>query len=232
MVRLRSIAATRNLWSTLGPRTPTVTSQIPTGAPRSQETQRAGIEAPTCADNRAATQAEIEEVCREWRDRVLDRVVDAVTTATQARLAYIHLLEPETNELVVRAHRGLRAPALELLNHSECQQLTPCANALETGRRSVAYGAVKKQMSVDAPALNYLFAKGGRAIQSTPLLGRLGVSIGVLSTHYRTRHELDIFALMMIDRAAQQASSIVEWYRNRFQRMANLPGSPESVKGH
>jgi hypothetical protein len=118
---------------------------------------------------------------------------------------------------------------LEFLNHSEFQQLTPCVRALGVGGRIVAFGSVKNLTSVNAPALNYLFAKGGRAIQSTPLLGRPGVPIGVLSTHYRTRHELDMFALTMIDRAAQQASSIIEWYRNRFQTMANLPGSPELV---
>lgn len=165
-----------------------------------------------------------------WRDRVLDRVVNAVITGTQASLAYIHILEPGTNELAVRAHRGLRAPMLEFLNQSEYQQLTPCARALETGKRIVVLGAVKKQMSVNAPALNQLFAKGGRAVQATPLIGRLGVPIGVLSTHYRTRYELDLFALIMIDRAAQQASSIIEWHRNRFQTMANLPGSPESSR--
>jgi hypothetical protein len=121
---------------------------------------------------------------------------------------------------------------LEFLNHRESQQLTPFARALGTGTRIVAFGAVKKQMSINAPALNYLFAKGGRAVQATPLLGRLGVPVGVLSTHYRTRYELDLFALIMIDRAAQQASSIIEWYRNRLQRMMNLPGSPEFINGH
>ena len=207
-----------------------LTSEVPTGAPRPQQAQRATTDAPACLDSRAATHARIEEVCREWRDRVLDSVVNAVTIATQASLAYIHVFEPGTNELAVRAHRGLRAPMLEFLNHSECQQLTPCAKALEAGRRIIVLGAVKKQMSVNAPALNYLFARGGRAVQATPLLGGLGVPIGVLSTHYRTRYELDLFALIMIDRAAQQASSIIEWHRNRFQRMTNLPGSPGFIK--
>ena len=177
-------------------------------------------------------QARIEEVCREWRDRVLDRVIDAAITVTQARLGYIHVLEPSTHELAVRAHRGLRAPLLQLLNQGEGQQLTPCARALGAGGRIVVLSAVRKQLSTHAAAVNALFARGGRVVQATPLLGPLGAPIGVLSTHYRTRYELDSFALIMIDRAAQQASSIIEWHRNQLQRMVDLPGSPAFAKGH
>ena len=51
---------------------------------------------------------------------------------------------------------------------------------------------------------------GIRAVQSTPLLSRSGALIGVLSTHWRTPHELTVGREYALDVIARRAADFME----------------------
>jgi signal transduction histidine kinase len=61
-----------------------------------------------------------------------------------------------------------------------------------------------------SPALEDLRRTGIRAVQSTPLVGRSGRLLGMISTHWRQPHEPPERDLRLLDLLARQAADLIE----------------------
>jgi hypothetical protein len=180
-------------------------------------------EARTMSPGRSAKVVEARkgngDIRRHYRDNVLDSVVAAVITATQATAGYIQILEPGTNHPAVRAHKGLRAQVREHLDRVDCRQ-APYATALKTGRRVIRDRDANGRTSTAAPSVRCVLHSDAQTIQATPLMGESGEALGVLSTHYRDSNPLDARELSIIDQCAQRAVSIVEWHRRALSSLS------------
>ena len=110
----------------------------------------------------------------------------------------------------------LRARVLEffdIVHEGEC----PCGTAMQRRERVVIEDVTTSPVFAGKPSLDLLLAAGIRAAQSTPLFGRSGHLVGMLSTHYRTPrapadrdlHVLDLLARQAADWIGSRAGSAV-----------------------
>ena len=113
------------------------------------------------------------DIRRHYRDNVLDSVVAAAITATQATAGYIQILEPGTNHPAVRAHKGLRVQVREHLDSVDCRQ-APYATALKTGKRVIRDRDATDQISIAASSVRCVLHSDAQIIQATPLMGASG----------------------------------------------------------
>jgi GAF domain-containing protein len=90
-----------------------------------------------------------------------------------------------------------------------------CGRALRFGERIVI-----EDVEADpefAPLRPIARASGFRAVQSTPLMGRDGKPLGMLSTHFRSVHRPTEQHLRRLDLYARQAADFIE--RTRMEEM-------------
>src|SRR5262249_39747106 len=66
------------------------------------------------------------------------------------------------------------------------------------------------------PSLAMFLQSGIHAIQSTPLVSRVGPIVGMISTHWYRRHEPSARQLRLMDMLARQAADLID--RGRFDR--------------
>jgi GAF domain-containing protein len=76
------------------------------------------------------------------------------------------------------------------------------------------------------PLRPIMSATSVRAVQSTPLIGRDGKLLGILSTHFRTKHRPTGQDLRLLDLYAEQASDFIERSRTNEQ----LRGSEQALR--
>jgi PAS domain S-box-containing protein len=136
------------------------------------------------------------------------RVAEAIT---HADMGNIQLLDA-AGALRIEAQHGFSAEFLDFFNAVHNNQAA-CGTALERHERVVVADVVHSPIFAGTPALKVLFAAGVRAVQSTPMIGRSGEVVGVLSTHYRRPHRPSDPDLRLLDLLARQAADLIEEYR-------------------
>ncbi len=140
---------------------------------------------------------------------VLEAVLDAAIFITSADMGGIQLWDSTSGHLRIMAHRGFEKPWLEFWG-STGEGLGSCGRALERGERVVVEDISQSPLFVGTPALDVAQGAGVRAVQSTPLRGRSGRVLGILSTHFKEPGRPDDLALRMLDLLARQTTDIIE----------------------
>ena len=140
---------------------------------------------------------------------VLDEIVEAAIAIAGADMGNIQLLDPQSGNLKIMAHRGFEQSWLDFWDRVYPGQGT-CGTALEGGERVIVEDITQSPIFVGTPALDVQLVAGVRAVQSTPLLSRSGRLLGVFSTHFRTPHRPDERALRLLDLLARQTTDIIE----------------------
>jgi PAS domain S-box-containing protein len=85
-----------------------------------------------------------------------------------------------------------------------------CGTALEARHRVIVEDVERSPIFDDPRAREIQLRAGVRAVQSTPLLGRGGVPLGMISTHFKKPHRPPDDALRLLDLLARQAADILE----------------------
>ncbi|KAJ3053330.1 hypothetical protein HK102_011721, partial [Quaeritorhiza haematococci] len=114
---------------------------------------------------------------------LLLEIVDAAIAVTAADMGNIQLLDRGCSTLRIVASRGFEAPFLEFFNVVHDGQAA-CGSAMRSRERFVFGDVTASPAFEGTPALDVLLGSGVRAVQSTPLVGRSGQLVGMLSTHY------------------------------------------------
>jgi PAS domain S-box-containing protein len=138
---------------------------------------------------------------------------------------HIQLFEAARKVLVIAAHQGFEQPFLDFFKEVSAESETACGRALRSGQRSF-----REDVEADegcAPFRAVASAAGYRAVQSTPLIGRDGRLLGMLSTHFRNVHRPSSHELALLDLYARQAADFIERHRNDEARRE----SEERYKG-
>ncbi len=141
-------------------------------------------------------------------DPPLEEIVDAAIAVTGADMGNIHLPDHATGRLRIAASRGFARPFLEFFG-TVPEGRFACGAALQSGER-VVIGDVEESPVFAGPALEVMRAAGARAVQSTPLFGRSGRLVGMLSTHYRAPRLPAERDLRVLDLLARQAADWIE----------------------
>lgn len=104
--------------------------------------------------------------------------------------------------------RGFEKDFLDFFREVSANDECACGRALRTSEQMVI-----EDVDADAsfkPFRDVARAAGFRAVTSTPLIGRTGARLGILSTHFRLPHRPSDQDLQRLDLYAQQAADFIE----------------------
>jgi PAS domain S-box-containing protein len=140
---------------------------------------------------------------------VLVEIVDAAIAISAADFGNIQLLDPESSDLKIVAQRGFPDWWLEFWN-TVSKGHGVCGTALERGERVIVEDVERSPIFAGTPALEIQRRAGVRAVQSTPLVSRVGKPLGMFSTHWRKPGRPDERSLRVLDLLARHAADIAE----------------------
>ncbi|RJR46003.1 MAG: PAS domain S-box protein [Desulfobacteraceae bacterium] len=140
---------------------------------------------------------------------VLGEIVETAIAISGADFGNIQLLDAESSQLRIVAHRGFPEWWIDFWNRGfECKG--SCTVALGRGERIIVEDVEQSPIFAGTPGLEIQLKAGVRAVQSTPLVSRSGEPLGMFSTHYRTPHRPDERTLRLLDLLARHAADIIE----------------------
>lgn len=174
-------------------------------------TERKKAEAQIQSD--ADALAKLNELSsRLWTMRSLREGLDEMLAATiemlGADFGNIQLLDGHSGALTIEAQRGFDQDFLDFFRKVSPDDDSACGRALGSGERIIIEDVEEDPLF--APMLNVVRASGWRAVQSTPLIGRGGEPLGMISTHFRSVHRPSDQELRRLDLYARQASDFIE----------------------
>jgi GAF domain-containing protein len=138
---------------------------------------------------------------------LLDTAIDIVGADKGAIL----VSDSRPGPLRCEAQRGLERQFLDFFV-KDYNGATVCGLAFQTSRRVIVEDITESPMFAGTPCLKVMLDAGLRAVQSTPLVGRDGHTLGILSTHYSKATHLTPRDLAMLDRVSSQAALFIEAY--------------------
>jgi PAS domain S-box-containing protein len=142
-----------------------------------------------------------------------DSIIDAATTALCADFASMQLLDPDHGTggaLKLLCHRGFSVEAARFWEWVSPASWSACGMALRTGRKVAITDVRTCDFMAGSSDLETCINAGIRAVQTTPLLSRSGVLLGMLSTHWRTPHDLTAAESRFLDILARLAADLIE----------------------
>jgi PAS domain S-box-containing protein len=149
---------------------------------------------------------------RLWTMRSLHEGLDEMLTATigmlGADLGNIQLLNEKHGTLIIEAQRGFQDAFLDAFREVSTDEDSACGRALRSGERIVIEDV--EADALYAPMRAIARSVGYRAMQSTPLLGRNGRPLGLISTYFRAVHRPSEQELRRMDLYIRQASDFIE----------------------
>lgn len=147
-------------------------------------------------------------------EAALRTTLDAVIAATHADFGNIQQIDEQTETLRIVAQRGFGSEFLDFF--SEVSENQAACGAAKQSRSRVIVENVSTHPIFAESSINEVMARAGvAAVQSTPLFGRSGAFLGVISTHFRGPHRPNEQELRIVDMFARQASDLVEHDRLR-----------------
>jgi PAS domain S-box-containing protein len=153
---------------------------------------------------------------RLWLKRDLRQALDEILAGAIELLGsdtgIIRIFNPTRGVLTIEAHRGIKQELLSVFHQMSVAGNSACARALRSGER-IVIADVESETRV-APTHSLTRAAGFRAIQSTPIKGREGAPLGVLSTHFRSAHKPNEQDLHLLDLYVRQAAEIIERHKD------------------
>src|SRR5260370_15585444 len=141
---------------------------------------------------------------------LLADVLGATMALQHADFGNVQIYSAQTSALEIHAQRGLSQEFLEHFSRVRDAE-SACGRAMQQGQRVVIEDVqLDPEFAAHRAVAN---AAGVRAVQSTPLLGRAGETLGMISTHFRQPHRPSERELRLTDLYARQAAELIE--RNR-----------------
>jgi len=140
---------------------------------------------------------------------VLGAIIDTAIAISGADYGTFQLWDRASGRLKIVAYRGLPKWWVEHWDTVHDGQGS-CGTALARGERIVVADVEQSPIFAGTPDLEVQRKAGVRAVQSTPLLGRAGEPLGILSTHYGQPRAPSERALRLLDLLCRQAADILE----------------------
>ncbi len=141
---------------------------------------------------------------------VLHAILDAAVAIMRAQKGTAQLLEGDS--LRILAHHGHSEPFLQFFAAAE-NRASVCGEATKRGERVIVPDVEESPLFAGTASLEVLREAGVRAVQSTPMMSRKGVLLGILTTHWGNPYEPDEHDLWRLDLLARQAADIIDHKR-------------------
>ena len=151
-----------------------------------------------------------------------EKIVDAGVAVMRSDYASMQMLYPERGtggELRLLAFRGFNPEAAKFWEWVRADSKSTCGLALRTGQRVVAPDIANCSFMADSEDQQIYLGTGIHACQTTPLIGRGGNVVGMISTHWRTPHQPSEREFRLFDILVRQAADLIERTR-REQELA------------
>jgi PAS domain S-box-containing protein len=139
---------------------------------------------------------------------LLNEILEAGIAITEADVGDIGLVDAD-GEMRIAAQRGFKPPFLEFLDKVHDGPLA-YGSALQHGERVIIEDIASSPLIFGTPTLAVMLDAGVRALQSTPLVSRSGLVLGMFSTYYRTLRGPTERALRLIDVLVRLAADLIE----------------------
>jgi PAS domain S-box-containing protein len=156
---------------------------------------------------------------------VLVAIVEAAVAISGADFGVIQLFDKETSTLQLGAQHGLPRWWSNCWNQA-CRGQGACSAVLRRRKRTIILDVEESPLLVGTPALEMMRKTGVKTVQCTPLMSRSEEMVGVFSTHYKAKKQLDERALRLLDMLARQTADIIE----RAQIVEELRRSEERFR--
>jgi PAS domain S-box-containing protein len=160
-----------------------------------------------------------------------DRVLDAAINLMSADMGSMQIFDPDRGELRLLAERGLHPESAAFWEWIRVDSATTCGMALSSGRRIVVPDIDDCHAIAGTPDHKAYHRSHVRAVQSTPLVARSGLLLGMISTYWRRPHwptEREFEPLDMLARQAadlferNEADQALRESRTQFQWLASI----------
>ena len=174
-------------------------------------TERKRVEATLAADlrdTRLLRELGAQLVGNDPR-RLYENILAAAVSIAHADAGTIQLLDEKTRVLTFAATHGVEPALRAQFETVDASSGSPCGAALASGERCFMIFDDPAQADPDGSSRTHL--EGGlRSAQSTPLVSRSGRVLGMFSTHWKTRRQLEERELRFLDLLARQAADLIE----------------------
>ena len=144
---------------------------------------------------------------------LFQEIVEAAIAITRADKGSMQIQDPFSGKLKIIARKGFSTRFVEFFD-SVGEGEAACGTAMKRKQRVIVEDVSKSSIFSEA-ALNVLLQEGVHAVQSTPLITRVGQLVGMISTHFDKIHPFNEREFRILDILARQAADILE--RNRIE---------------
>jgi PAS domain S-box-containing protein len=138
---------------------------------------------------------------------LLEEILDASLAIVNADFGIVQLVDPASGALKIVAQRGFQREFLDYFDRVQ-EGTASCGVALQRRERVIVEDVLTDP--IFAPHLPIVGPAGYRAVQSTPLVGRGGAVLGMISTHFGQVHRPSERELRFVDLYARQAADMIE----------------------
>lgn len=145
---------------------------------------------------------------------ILQDIVDAAVVIAGAQHGMLHLLE--NGALGIVAQHGHQNAFMRFFTSAD-SRVSVCADAMRRGERIIVEDIEKSVRFAGTPYQRLLSRLNVRAVQATPILGRSGKLLGVLTTHWDVPYTPDEHDMWRIDLLARQAADLIEQVRSEAE---------------
>jgi PAS domain S-box-containing protein len=140
---------------------------------------------------------------------VFGKIVDADIAMTGTDFGNVQVIDPQSSCLRIVAHRGFPQWWVDYWNEVH-EGEGACGTALKVKERIIVEDVEQSPVFIGKPSLEIQIKAGVRAVVSTPIFGRSGNPIGMLSVHFRTPQRPADHELQQLDILARHVADIIE----------------------
>jgi PAS domain S-box-containing protein len=158
----------------------------------------------------------VELILEQSVETLYQKIVDAASIVMRSQCASMQMFHPDrgrAGELHLLAHLGFSPRAAQSWEWIGVESHSSCAAAMRTRQRVIIPDVEQSEDLVGTDDLGAYREAGIQAMQTTPLLSRDGLLMGMISTHWSEPHQPSERELRQLDILARQAADLIE--RNR-----------------
>lgn len=152
-------------------------------------------------------------------EEALEQLLDGAIEMQGADFGSVHLVEGAGDKFGIVAQRGFNTAFLERFRVVDKNDPTTTGRALRS--RGIVQVADMRQDAADAPSQDAAAVAGYQAVQSTPLINRNGILVGVLSVHFKAPHAFGEHDTQVGELLGRQAADLIA-SRIQQDRLARL----------
>jgi PAS domain S-box-containing protein len=155
----------------------------------------------------------VELILEQSIDALYQKLVDAAVIVMRSQcgsMQTFHADQGSGGELHLLAHLGFSPQAAKFWEWIGVESHSSCAAAMRTRQRVIVSDVEQYDDLVGTDDLVMFREAGIRATQTTPLLSRNGLLVGMISTHWTEPHQPSERDLRQLDILARQAADLIE----------------------